>query len=142
LSAAIHGWKFDCHSGQCVGFLPLRREQGRSCEWTAFTPAATLAKEHDGFIWVFMPEPVPGRGIYARGGADGACAACADIYDKYKTAYLGRRSRLQIDHGIIGLMDPAHGRFRSTPVDAARTTSIHEQKKKRPVRRSINPMMP
>ena len=93
-------------------------------------PAAIACEEQDGFIWVFIPDPGrPARVSLPRS----------------KRRYLRRRSKsfpantnsptctaempVSVDHGIIGLMDPAHGPFVHQAWWWRTRHSIHEKQK-------------
>jgi len=56
-----------------------------------------------------MPEPGPAARALRAPPSRRTRAARARFSDKYKTAYLVADLACNVDHGIIGLMDPAHG---------------------------------
>ena len=96
-------------------------------------------EEQDGFVWVYMPDPGPqGAGFSKRDEAPGP-APRIDKYgieksgetlqDKYNLAYLTAEMPVSIDHGIIGLMDPAHGPFVHQAWWWRGRHSIHEKQK-------------
>src|SRR5258708_14618850 len=65
VECCYHGWKFDCHSGQCMEIPSLTEEQGKKLRVDRIYAGSHACEEHDGFIWVFMPEPGPaGAGVY------------------------------------------------------------------------------
>ena len=69
-------------------------------------------EEHDSFIWVFIPESGPvGAGFGKAAEPPIAAPEVPKFGGKYKTAYLTADMPVSVDHGIIGLMDPAHGPF-------------------------------
>jgi phenylpropionate dioxygenase-like ring-hydroxylating dioxygenase large terminal subunit len=65
-------------------------------------------EEHDGYVWAYLAEP-EGRPI------DRAALPPAPELPKfsanYRIAHLAADLHCSMDHGIVGLMDPAHGPF-------------------------------
>ena len=69
-------------------------------------------EEHDDFIWVFIPEPAPaGAGFTRRANHPSVAPRVPTFSEKYNLAHLTSDLPCSVDHGIIGLMDPAHGPF-------------------------------
>src|SRR5947207_6555597 len=104
LECSYHGWKFDGCSGQCVEIPSLTSQDKLKVEriFAGYYPC----EEHDGYVWVYMtaggrklPERIP------------ESPALAVFSEKYKIMHLSCELPSHIDHGIIGLMDPAHGPF-------------------------------
>jgi len=74
-------------------------------------------EEQDGFVWVYIPDPhpkardsrslkkLPNQLRKSRSSRNAGETSSG----KYKLAYLTADMPVSIDHGIIGLMDPAHG---------------------------------
>lgn len=103
LECPYHGWRFDVHSGQCKlipSWVP-----GDKLKVDRIYANAFPCEEADGFIWAFMTErderveqapPVPQLPVFS---------------DRYRLTHLSAGLPVSIDHGIIGLMDPAHGPF-------------------------------
>src|SRR4029079_2853133 len=54
---------------------------------------------------------VPGPGSGKKGGAERAAPELAKFGTRYRTAHLAADLPCNVDHVIIGLMDPAHGPF-------------------------------
>src|SRR4030095_2358890 len=69
-------------------------------------------EERDSYIWVFMPEPSPPRAGFSKPVVPGVEVPQIEKFSgKFKTANLTADMPVSVDHGIIGLMDPAHGPF-------------------------------
>jgi phenylpropionate dioxygenase-like ring-hydroxylating dioxygenase large terminal subunit len=87
-------------------------------------------EEHDRFIWVFVPEPGPqGAGFTRFVEAPFPAPRVPTFSDRYKTAHLSAELPCSVDHGIIGLMDPAHGPFVHQAWWWRSRDSIHEKTK-------------
>jgi phenylpropionate dioxygenase-like ring-hydroxylating dioxygenase large terminal subunit len=86
--------------------------------------------EHDGFIWVYVPEPSPtGAGFTKQAEPANPVPRIPTFSDKYKLAYLTADLDCNVDNGIIGLMDPAHGPFVHQAWWWRSRHSIHEKQK-------------
>jgi phenylpropionate dioxygenase-like ring-hydroxylating dioxygenase large terminal subunit len=105
IECAYHGWQFDAHNGQCKLIPSLTADTNLKCEriYARSFPCA----ERDGYVWAFMtnaegraervtPTPVPELPTFS---------------SRYRIAHLSADLPCTVDHGIIGLMDPAHGPF-------------------------------
>ena len=128
LECSYHGWKFDAQTGQCQEIPSLTADQNLKVDriYAGSYPCA----ERDDYIWVFIPEPgSPGAGFTK--AAEPPCAApeVPKFGAKYKTAYLTAKMPVSVDHGIIGLMDPAHGPFVHQAWWWRSRHSIHEKQK-------------
>jgi phenylpropionate dioxygenase-like ring-hydroxylating dioxygenase large terminal subunit len=105
VECAYHGWKFEAHTGQCREIPSLTSDSKLKCE--RIYAGAFPCEERDGYIWVFMANP--------EGRAPEALVPAAPELPTFSRSY--RIARLEsdlpctVDHGIIGLMDPAHGPF-------------------------------
>jgi len=122
VECSYHGWRFDACSGQCVEIPSLTSQDKLKVErvFAGHFPC----EERDGYVWVFMnapgtrvPEKVP------------EVPALAVFSEKYKTIHLSCELPSHIDHGIIGLMDPAHGPFVHQSWFWRKRASIHEKAK-------------
>jgi phenylpropionate dioxygenase-like ring-hydroxylating dioxygenase large terminal subunit len=81
-------------------------------------------------VWVFIPEPAPaGAGFTRREEPPFPAPKLATFSDKYKLAYLTAEMPTSVDHGIVGLMDPAHGPFVHQAWWWRKRESIHEKQK-------------
>ncbi len=123
LECSYHGWRFDACSGRCVEIPSLTRQDSLKVEriFAGHYPC----EERDGYIWVFMaapqsqvPEkvsPAPELPVFSEG---------------YRITHLAAELPSHIDHGIIGLMDPAHGPFVHQAWWWRGRRSIHEKEKR------------
>lgn len=104
LECAYHGWQFDAHTGQCRHIPSLTADDKLKCE-RIFAGAFPCA-EQDGYIWAHMANPE------GRAGAEAPPAPALPVFsERYQIARLEADLPCSVDHGIIGLMDPAHGPF-------------------------------
>jgi phenylpropionate dioxygenase-like ring-hydroxylating dioxygenase large terminal subunit len=123
VECCYHGWRFDACSGQCVEIPSLTSQDKLKVEriFAGHYPC----EERDGYVWVYMnspgtqlPEIVP------------AAPALAVFSERYKITHLSCELPSHIDHGIIGLMDPAHGPFVHQSWFWRSKHSIHEKAKR------------
>ncbi len=124
VECSYHGWRFDACSGRCIE-IPSRTDQDKIKTERIFA-ADYACEEHDGYVWVFMhaqgtraPEsstipPVP---------------RLATFSEKFRVMHLACDLPAHVDHGIIGLMDPAHGPFVHQSWFWRSRGSIHEKQK-------------
>lgn len=128
IECSYHGWKFDVHSGQCQLIPSLTSDQNLKVE--RIYAGNFACEEHDGYIWVFVPEPgMAGAGFAKRGEPSETAPRISTFSDRYKLAYLTAEMPVSVDHGIIGLMDPAHGPFVHQAWWWRSRHSIHEKQK-------------
>jgi phenylpropionate dioxygenase-like ring-hydroxylating dioxygenase large terminal subunit len=140
LECSYHGWTFNAHNGQCQLIPSLTADQNLKVD--RIYAGSYPCQEQDGFIWVYIPDPGPqGAGFSVREeppdpapqiekfGVSGGVPGGVSGKDKYKLAYLTANMPVSIDHGIIGLMDPAHGPFVHQAWWWRSRHSIHEKKK-------------
>ena len=124
LTCKYHGWAFEPLSGQCM-------------EIPSLTPSDTLdpkkiygqafaCEERDGYAWVYVPQPGTGR---VRGGEQPSAPEVPKFGPRFRTAHLTADLPCNVDHGIIGLMDPAHGPFVHQAWWWRKRASIHEKQK-------------
>src|SRR6202142_1407580 len=108
VECCYHGWQFEPHTGQCRVVPSITEDSKLKVEriYCGSFPAA----EHDGYVWVYMPDQ-PLRGP-ATEAAEVPPAPHLDTFSKrYRITRLEALLPSNVDHGIIGLMDPAHGPF-------------------------------
>jgi phenylpropionate dioxygenase-like ring-hydroxylating dioxygenase large terminal subunit len=122
LECSYHGWRFEACSGQCVEIPSLTSQDKLKVDriFAGHYPC----EEHDGYVWVFMHEP--GSRL---GEAVPASPKLATFSAKYKITHLACDLPAHVDHGIIGLMDPAHGPFVHQSWFWRSRGSIHEKQK-------------
>ena len=127
VECTYHGWQFEGVSGQCKAIPSLTQHDKLDPERIYAT--AYPAREVDGFVWVYVPQPGAGR------LSESALATLPEIpevpkhSEKYKAAKLTAELPCNVDHGIIGLMDPAHGPFVHQSWWWRTKRSIHEKEK-------------
>ena len=128
VECSYHGWKFDAQSGQCREIPSLAA--GQYLKIDRIYAGSFACQERDDYIWVFVPEPGPtGAGTTKAAEPPVAAPRVPTFSDKYKLAYLTADMPVSVDHGIIGLMDPAHGPFVHQAWWWRSRHSIHEKQK-------------
>lgn len=128
VECSYHGWKFDAHTGQCQLIPSLTADQKLKVD--RIYAGSYPTEERDGYVWVFIPEPGPqGAGFSKAAEPESESPEIQKFSGKYKTAYLTADLPVSVDHGIIGLMDPAHGPFVHQAWWWRTRHSIHEKQK-------------
>ena len=128
VECSYHGWQFDAHSGQCQAIPSLTA--GQSMKVERIYAGSFACEEQDGYIWVFVPERGPaGAGFSEREQPPSAAPRVPTFSEKFELAYLTAEMPVSVDHGIIGLMDPAHGPFVHQAWWWRSRHSIHEKQK-------------
>jgi phenylpropionate dioxygenase-like ring-hydroxylating dioxygenase large terminal subunit len=128
VECSYHGWKFDAASGQCRLIPSLTADQNLKVD--RIYAGSFACEERDSFIWVFIPDSGPaGAGFTRRDEPVIAAPQVPTFSEKFKTAYLSSAMPSTVDHGIIGLMDPAHGPFVHQAWWWRSQHSIHEKQK-------------
>jgi phenylpropionate dioxygenase-like ring-hydroxylating dioxygenase large terminal subunit len=132
IECPYHGWTFDAHNGQCQLIPSLTADQNLKVD--RIYAGSYPCEEQDGFIWVYVPDPGPPGAGFAEPKEAPEPAPRIEKFgvpgkDRYKLAYLTADMPVSIDHGIIGLMDPAHGPFVHQAWWWRSRHSIHEKKK-------------
>jgi phenylpropionate dioxygenase-like ring-hydroxylating dioxygenase large terminal subunit len=122
LQCSYHGWEFDACSGRCVVIPSLTSHDKLKVE--RISAGYFPCEERDGYVWVYMngpatklPETLP------------AAPELPKFSEKYNVTRLDCELPSHIDHGIIGLMDPAHGPFVHQSWFWRSKASIHEKSK-------------
>ena len=125
VQCSYHGWRFEPCSGQCTEIPSL--VPGQDLEVSKIYANAFPCHEQDGFFWVYIPE----KGEKFRGGKEqaGEPPKLPTFSDKYKLTFLSADLPVNVDHGIIGLMDPAHGPFVHQAWWWRTRHSIHQKQK-------------
>jgi phenylpropionate dioxygenase-like ring-hydroxylating dioxygenase large terminal subunit len=106
VTCRYHGWEFEPCSGQCA-LIPSLTSQDR-LDATRIYATAFPCEERDGHAWVYIPSLGTGKRSL---GAKPPVPELAKFGPRYRTAFLTADLPCNVDHGIIGLMDPAHGPF-------------------------------
>ena len=122
VQCSYHGWEFEACSGRCVAIPSLTSHDKLKVE--RISAGYFPCEERDGFVWVYMnapgtklPEKLP------------AVPELETFSERYRITRLECELPSHIDHGIIGLMDPAHGPFVHQSWFWRSKTSIHEKSK-------------
>jgi len=118
-----HGWKFEPCSGQCREIPSLTGVDILQPEKIYATSYPCV--EQDGYLWVYIPEAGAGRGAATLPPVPEVPKFSA----RFRTAHLTADLPCNVDHGIIGLMDPAHGPFVHQAWWWRSRASIHEKTK-------------
>ncbi|MBV9887536.1 MAG: Rieske 2Fe-2S domain-containing protein [Acidobacteria bacterium] len=125
VECSYHGWRFDACSGRCIE-IPSRTDQDKIKTERIFAEHY-VCEEHDGYVWVFMHSP----GTRAPEASKISPAPrLATFSEKFKIMHLACDLPAHVDHGIIGLMDPAHGPFVHQSWFWRSRGSIHEKQKR------------
>ena len=124
VTCKYHGWAFEPSSGQCARIPSLTAADTLGPEKIFAT--AFPCEERDGYAWVYVPEPGTGR---ARIGEQPPVPELPKFSTKFRSAHLTADLPCNVDHGIIGLMDPAHGPFVHQAWWWRKQASIHEKEK-------------
>jgi phenylpropionate dioxygenase-like ring-hydroxylating dioxygenase large terminal subunit len=121
LECCYHGWKFNVHTGTCTEIPSLTSDSRIQPEKIHATHYP--CEERNGYVWVFMAEsrsslsdrgPVPELPLPS---------------NRYTITHLSAELPCNVDHGVIGLMDPAHGPFVHQAWWWRTRRSIHEKQK-------------
>ncbi len=122
LQCSYHGWEFDACSGRCMVIPSLTSHDKLRVE--RISAGHFPCEERDGYVWVYvnapgarLPESLP------------PAPELPKFSEKYKITRLDCELPSHIDHGIIGLMDPAHGPFVHQSWFWRSKASIHEKSK-------------
>ena len=127
LECCYHGWRFEPVTGQCKEIPSLTSDSKLKVD--RIFAGAFPCREQDGYFWVFVPEQRPA-------GAGESTAPEAEppqlpvFSDPYRRIHLWAEMPTTVDHGIIGLMDPAHGPFVHQSWWWRSRHSIHEKEKR------------
>src|SRR3954471_10679339 len=121
LECCYHGWKFNVHTGTCMEIPSLTSDSKIKPEKIHATHYP--CQERDGYVWVFMAES-------RSSGANPAPVPELPLPSKrYRITHLSAELPCNVDHGVIGLMDPAHGPFVHQSWWWRTRHSIHEKQK-------------
>ncbi len=126
VTCKYHGWVFEPVSGQCMEIpsLTSRDPFPRKLYGMAYP-----CEERDGHAWVYVPEPGSGR-IQPEDAALVTVPELPKFSSRCRSAHLTADLPCNVDHGVIGLMDPAHGPFVHQAWWWRKRASIHEKEKR------------
>ncbi len=110
VECAYHGWQFDAHTGQCRHIPSLTADSKLKCD--RIYAGSFPCEERDGYIWAYMTN-LDGRTPSSPNAPPPTPPApeLPTFSPGFKIAHLWADLPCSVDHGIIGLMDPAHGPF-------------------------------
>jgi phenylpropionate dioxygenase-like ring-hydroxylating dioxygenase large terminal subunit len=126
VTCKYHGWVFEPQSGQCMEIPSLTSQDSYPRRIYA---NAYPCQERDGYAWVYLPRPGSGRVRMESRDVLPPVPEVPKFSDKHRTAHLTADLPCNVDHGIIGLMDPAHGPFVHQAWWWRSRHSIHEKEK-------------
>ena len=124
VTCRYHGWEFEPCSGRCELIPSLTAND--HLDATRIYATAFPCEELDGHAWVFIPGPGSGK---KSGNVERHVPVLAKFGTRYRTAHLTADLPCNVDHGIIGLMDPAHGPFVHQAWWWRSRASLHEKTK-------------
>lgn len=121
LECCYHGWKFDVSTGQCRAIPSLA--SGSKLKVERILAGRFPCAEQDGYVWVFLADP-------SRPEAPVPPVPRLPVFSsEYRLTHLSAELFTSVDHGIIGLMDPAHGPFVHQAWWWRKRHSIHEKER-------------
>ena len=123
VTCKYHGWRFEPCSGRCEEIPSLTSHE--TLDPTKIFAGAFPCEERDGYAWVYLPEPGTGR----PGETLPPIPELPKFSERFRSAHLTAELPCNVDHGIIGLMDPAHGPFVHQAWWWRSRASIHEKTK-------------
>ncbi len=121
-----HGWRFEPCSGRCEEIPSLTSHDG--LEPTKIYANAFPVREREGYAWVYVPPAGAGRVVDE--SALPEVPELPKFSGRFRSAHLSAELPCNVDHGIIGLMDPAHGPFVHQAWWWRSAKSIHEKTKR------------
>jgi phenylpropionate dioxygenase-like ring-hydroxylating dioxygenase large terminal subunit len=124
VTCKYHGWRFEPCSGQCAEIPSLTSHE--TLDATKIYAGAFPCEERDGYAWVYVPQPGTGRVSDVLPPVPEVPKFSA----RFRSAHLVADLPCNVDHGIIGLMDPAHGPFVHQAWWWRSRASIHEKEKR------------
>ncbi len=122
-----HGWRFEPCSGRCEEIPSLTSHD--DLQPTKIFANAFPVAERDGYAWVYIPAPGAGR-IDITSTELPPIPTLPKFTQRFRTAHLSADLPCNVDHGIIGLMDPAHGPFVHRAWWWRSAASIHQKTKR------------
>jgi len=139
VECSYHGWRFEGATGQCREIPSLTSRDKLRVD--RIFAVSFPCEEQDGYFWVYVPEKRGGAYLTGAAGAaerperPGAadavppCPRLPVFSERYRITHLAADLPCHVDHGIIGLMDPAHGPFVHQAWWWRSRSSIHEKEK-------------
>jgi phenylpropionate dioxygenase-like ring-hydroxylating dioxygenase large terminal subunit len=121
VECAFHGWQFDT-AGRCR-HIPALVGEGTALQAEKIGVTSYPCEERDHYIWVYLPD------------GKGAPSTMPDVTklpilsEPYRFFDLSLTYRCNVDEGVVGLVDPAHGPFVHQSFWWRRKASVHEKTK-------------
>jgi phenylpropionate dioxygenase-like ring-hydroxylating dioxygenase large terminal subunit len=109
VTCKYHGWAFEPTSGQCQEIPSLTSSD--TLDPMKIYAGAYPCVERDGYAWVYLPSTGRGRIRLEDRNTLPPVPEVPRFSQKFRSAHLTADLPCNVDHGIIGLMDPAHGPF-------------------------------
>jgi phenylpropionate dioxygenase-like ring-hydroxylating dioxygenase large terminal subunit len=127
VTCKYHGWGFEPVSGQCREIPSLTKAD--TLDPCRIFATAYPCEERDGHLWVYVPQSGRGRIRPEDVTQLPPVPEVPKFGQRFHAAHLAADLPCNIDHGIIGLMDPAHGPFVHQSWWWRSQASIHEKEK-------------
>jgi phenylpropionate dioxygenase-like ring-hydroxylating dioxygenase large terminal subunit len=127
VTCKYHGWTFEPESGQCTAIPSLTAED--ALDPTKIYATSYPCVERDGYAWVYVPGAGRGRVSSEDLAQLPPVPELTRFSPRFRSAHLAAELPCNVDHGIIGLMDPAHGPFVHQAWWWRSRKSIHEKHK-------------
>ena len=121
LECSYHGWRFDSQTGQCREIPSLTTDSKLNVE--RIFAGNFPCEEQDGYVWVYLSDPAQ------RDEPVPPAPRLPLFSQRYTITHLAAEMPCNVDQGIIGLMDPAHGPFVHQSWWWRSRRSIHEKEK-------------
>lgn len=121
VECCYHGWVFDC-TGKCLRIPALLPDSPVKVD--RIKTKSFRCEESDGLIWVFVSSSKSNENEIPD------VPRLAVFSEKYEKNIISRPLKCDMDHGIVGLMDPAHGPFVHQSWWWRSRKSIYEKEKK------------
>jgi phenylpropionate dioxygenase-like ring-hydroxylating dioxygenase large terminal subunit len=120
VECCYHGWLFEPSSGKCLGIPSLTADSKLRVD--RIFAAHYACEEQDGYLWVYIPDA-------SINGSPPPAPRLPVFSSRYRLTHLSAELPSNVDHGIIGLMDPAHGPFVHRSWWWRGEHSVHEKEK-------------
>lgn len=127
VTCKYHGWQFEPVSGRCTEIPSLTQHDTLDCSRIFAT--AYPCEQRDGYAWVYVPTPGSGRLSVEDRVRLPIVPELPKFGVRFRSSHLVADLPCNVDHGIIGLMDPAHGPFVHQSWWWRTQHSIHEKEK-------------
>jgi phenylpropionate dioxygenase-like ring-hydroxylating dioxygenase large terminal subunit len=103
VECCYHGWQFEGQTGQCRTIPSL--VEGANVKVERIAAKSYRCAERDGTIWIYLPDPE------ARRDEAPAAPELPRFSERYKSTHVAAEFPSDVDQGVLGLLDPAHGPY-------------------------------